>query len=114
MATTVRRERANQMTKLRSRLLITLILAAVMLSASGSAIAGTPSGHESDSRTSSTWSRPSVRPLSGEPDSGGLSSPQPKVNPTWVDPVSSPWLLQILVRWLMAEKATSGSFHRSL
>jgi len=102
------------MTKLRSRLLVTLILAAVMLSAVGPGVARADSNRQSGSRTSAPWSSPTVRPLSGEPDAGGLSSPTPKSSPTWVAPLISPWVLELWIKWLHVEKASSGSFHRSL
>ena len=84
------------MTKLRIRLLITLILAAVSLSAIG---VGTVSARPranirgatglQTSASSSTWSpvlRHSAGRFSGEPDAGNGTTPKPATKPTFASP----------------------------
>jgi len=100
------------MNKLRNRLLIALILTAAMLPAAGGTFAWADSGRDADSRASSALARPTVRPLSGEPDSGGINTPLPKPSSVWVDPVLNPWLVQLWIKWTVAEKETGRSFHR--
>ena len=85
------------MTKLRNRLLITLILAAVSLSAIGvGTVSARPRANvrgaaslETPASSSSTWS-PTLRGpagrFSGEPDAGNGTTPKPASKPTFASP----------------------------
>lgn len=90
------------MTKLRSRLLVSLVLAAVVLTAVGVDVA---SAWSARGRTS-PWQSPSYgatfRPgagsFAGEPDPTGNGSPQPVVKPASMTGLPSSWLASL---WIM-------------
>lgn len=90
------------MTKLRSRLLVTLVLAAVALTTVGieAAMARAPKR-----RTPSAWAQPSAvtRPgagsFSGEPDPSGSGAPATDVKPASLTTAPGVWLSQMWLRW---------------
>ena len=92
------------MTKLRSRLLVSLVLTAVALAAVGIDVASARSskGKLSWSGLSSgAASRPGVGKFAGEPDPSGSGSPQPSVKPAWMTPAPSPGLAHLWIQWWM-------------
>jgi hypothetical protein len=86
------------MTKLRNRLLITLILAAVAMSAIGvGAVSARTRAYVRGARTvpttaGSVWSskaRTPIGPYSGEPDAGNGTAPKQSTKPTTVNPTGA-------------------------
>ncbi len=90
------------MTKLCSRLLVSLVLAAVVAVTCGFGFAP---AHRSpwSSRSGDTptaFQRPGVGTFSGEPDGTGQGAPQPVVKPSSMFPTSpNYWLAQLWIRW---------------
>lgn len=91
------------MTKLRTRLLVTLVLTAVTLSALGIGLAAASTSPSRESGSPSFGSiQNSSQVNSGEPDTGGQSSPLPPVKSTnsiTVRTNVSFWLRQIWNVW---------------
>jgi hypothetical protein len=88
------------MTKLRNRLLATLVLAAVLLTVlgPGPAMAKGPGGTKSPPGLSSSAPRPGLGPLAGEPDPNQSGAPVPKVTPqAIVGPGTSGWVQQLWI-----------------
>jgi hypothetical protein len=92
------------MTTLRSRLLVSLVLTAVLLAAVGIDVASART-----SKGSITWrglgstatSRPGIGSYSGEPDPSGNGAPQPSVKPAWMTPAPSSGLAHLWIQWWM-------------
>jgi hypothetical protein len=90
------------MTKLRSRLLVTLVLAAVALAAVGIDVASARA-----SRRNSPWSsggvtsRPRIGSFVGEPDPSGSGAPLPVVKPAYMTPAPNLWMAQLWIQWRM-------------
>jgi hypothetical protein len=89
------------MTKLRSRLLVSLVLAAVTLVAVGVDVASARSakGRSAPWLAATAAGRPSAGPCGGEPDPSGNGSPQPQVKPASLSGVPSTWLANLLIMW---------------
>jgi len=91
------------MTKLRSRLLVSLVLAAVVLVATGAEVA---SARPAKGRTApwhaagaSAISRPGAGSFAGEPDPSGNGSPQPVVKPASMTGLPGHWLANLWIKW---------------
>lgn len=91
------------MTKLRSRLLVSLVLAVVVLVAAGVEIA---SARPARGRTSpgqvldaSAIGRPGAGSFAGEPDPSGNGSPQPVVKPASMTGLPSYWMANLWIKW---------------
>ncbi|MCC6348901.1 MAG: hypothetical protein IT347_04815 [Candidatus Eisenbacteria bacterium] len=91
------------MTKLRSRLLVSLVLAAVAIAIAGiEAASARPSERRSlPAPTSFTSSRPGAGSFGGEPDPTGNGSPQPSVKPASLVGLPNFWLLDYWIKWRM-------------
>ena len=92
------------MTKLRSRLLVALVLTAVSLAAVGIDVASawTTKGKLPWQGSGSTaTSRPGIGKFAGEPDPSGNGAPQPSVKPAWMTPAPSPGLSHLWIQWWM-------------
>lgn len=91
------------MTKLRNRLLASLVLAAVLLSSVGVQIAAArPSQrrHPSGTTTQTALIRPGAGSFSGEPDAPGPNgAPMPSVKPASLGTLPGSWLWQMWIRW---------------
>lgn len=89
------------MTKLRSRLLVSLVLAAVVLVAVGVDVASArPAKGRSVSWLSPVASgRPGTGPCGGEPDPSGSGAPQPLVKPASISGLPSHWLADLWIMW---------------
>jgi hypothetical protein len=92
------------MTKLRSRLLVSLVLTAVALAAVGIDVASAQT-----SKSNITWrglgssaaSRPGIGRYAGEPDPSGSGAPQPSVKPAWMTPAPNSGLAHLWIQWWM-------------
>lgn len=91
------------MTKLRSRLLVSLVLAAVVLTAVGVDVASawpakgrTPPGL---SPSYGAMGRPGVGSFTGDPDPTGSGAPQPVVKPASMTGLPSHWLASLWIMW---------------
>lgn len=91
------------MTKLRSRLLVSLVLAAVALAIVGIDVASarTSARRTSAWQTSYAASRPGAGAYGGEPDPSGNGSPQPSVKPASLSRLPNLWLADIWIKWRM-------------
>jgi hypothetical protein len=103
------------MTTLRSRLLITLVLAAVLLSALGTvASARTFQRQGSPAGGSAVATRPGMGRFSGEPDPNGGGAPcPPKIEKTSM--VMTPpgiWLVQRWLQWRLRSPYTQAHSKR--
>jgi hypothetical protein len=87
------------MTKSHSRLLVTLVLAAVYLTAFGVGTGHARSQPLGAASPVASSPRPGIGPYSGEPDTGGQSAPTPKVNPTFLVPGIYSWMPQLWIHW---------------
>lgn len=89
------------MTKLRSRLLVSLVLAAVTLVAVGVDVASArpTRGRPAPPVASTAAVRPVAGPCGGEPDPSGNGAPKPEVKPAWVSGLPSPWLADLWIMW---------------
>lgn len=91
------------MTKLRSRLLVSLVLAAVVLVAVGVDVASArPAKGRTppwQSATSNATIRPGAGSFAGEPDPSGSGSPQPVVKPASSIGLPSHWLANLWIMW---------------
>lgn len=89
------------MTKLRSRLLVTLVLAAVVLAAVGIdiAAAGTFQRRLPPLRMSPAVTRAGVGSYAGEPDPTGSGAPSPSVKPASMTYVPGQWLTWLWIQW---------------
>ena len=96
------------MTKLRARLLVPLVLAAVALLAIGvgTSRAAGRADHASHSRGS--FARPPQAPMSGEPDGGGHTS-TPTVHTSAIDNGLGPWLALAWYQWLVERQQRKPS-----
>jgi hypothetical protein len=98
------------MTKLRSRLLVPLVLAAVALAAVGIDVASART-----SRRNTPWngtgatSRPGIGSFAGEPDPSPSGAPLPSVKPAHMTPAPNLWLAQLLIQW--RTKSQFGQHH---
>jgi len=96
------------MTKLRSRLLVSLVLTAVALAAVGIDVASAkPSKRNSPwvGSGSGATSRPGIGAYAGEPDPSGSGAPQPSVKPAWMTPVPNTGrLADLWIQWWMRTK----------
>ncbi len=94
------------MTTVRARLLVPLVLAA-LLSASLGVDTSWAHGHRASRGAPPSLGLPrhAAGPMSGEPDSGGLSAPKPgSLAPYSVAGVNS-WLLQAWYQWWTEQQA---------
>lgn len=92
------------MTKLRSRLLVSLVLTAVALAAVGIDVASARAAKPIQSWLSSgsaAASRPGIGRFAGEPDPSGNGAPQPSVKPAWMTPAPSTGVPHLLMQWWM-------------
>lgn len=99
------------MTKLRSRLLVSLVLAAVVLVAVGVdvASAGSDRGRSSSWVRAATTGRPGAGSFSGEPDPTGSGAPVPVVKPASLSGLPSHWLANLWIMW--RAKSQSAQHH---
>lgn len=88
------------MTKLRSRLLVALVLAAVALAAAGidAASAGPNQKRDQAWRSSRLVTRAGAGSF-GEPDPTGSGAPIPVVKPSSMTGVPGHWLAQLWIQW---------------
>jgi hypothetical protein len=92
------------MTKLRSRLLVSLVLTAVALAAVGIDVASARATKRSlpwNGLSSGATSRPGIGRYAGEPDPSGSGSPQPSVKPAWMTPAPNSGLAHLWIQWWM-------------
>ncbi len=95
------------MTKLRNRLLTTLVLAAVLSSAIGVGVAAAKdraAALPDPSQQTSSKGVPRAEPFSGEPDGVGGAGPRPNPNPSGTSPIdpSDPSLSELLIQfWIL-------------
>jgi hypothetical protein len=93
------------MTKLRSRLLVSLVLAAVVLTAVGVDVASAwpARGRTAPGQSPSygAMNRPGVGSLAGEPDPNMGGAPQPVVKPASLTGLPSHWLANLWITWRM-------------
>ena len=91
------------MTKLRSRLLVSLVLVAVALAIVGIDVASARAYRSRTPawQTSYSASRPGAGSYGGEPDPSGNGSPQPVVKPACLSRMPSLWLADIWIKWRM-------------
>lgn len=89
------------MTKLRSRLLVSLVLAAVTLVAVGVdvASAGPAKGRATPWLAPTATGRPAAGPCGGEPDPSGNGAPKPEVKPARVSGLPGQWLADLWIMW---------------
>jgi hypothetical protein len=90
------------MTKLRNRLLVTLVLAAVSLAALGTGVASarTPQRRNPSLGGTASTSRPGMGRFSGEPDPNGGGAPVPPIDKTAMQPVlPGLWVAQLWIQW---------------
>ena len=99
------------MTKLRARLLVSLILAAVTLAAIGVGTSwATPRADHGSRSGGFPGSR--VTPMSGEPDAGGHTVPPPTVRPTACVPGVNPWFAMLWYQWVVEHHQKKASGHQ--
>ena len=92
------------MTKLRSRLLVALVLTAASLAAVGIDVASAGTAKRTSlwqGLGSTAASRPGIGKFAGEPDPSGNGAPQPSVKPAWMSPAPSPGLAHLWIQWWM-------------
>lgn len=89
------------MTKLRNRLLVLLVLAAVGIAAAGIGVASARSFQRRPASWQATAStiRPAPGPCAGEPDPSGSGAPHPVVKPALLAPQPNLWLAQLWMHW---------------
>ena len=88
------------MTKHRSSLLVSLVLAAVALAAVGIDVSSAGTLDRTPAwRAPSTTSRPGAGPFVGEPDPSGSGAPIPLVKPAALTPTPNLWMAQLWIQW---------------
>lgn len=89
------------MTKLRSRLLVLLVLAAVALVAFGVDVASArpARGRPAPWVAPTVTIRPGAGPCGGEPDPSGNGSPHGQVKPASLRGLPSTWLTNLWIMW---------------
>lgn len=89
------------MTKLRIRLLVALVLAAVMLAGVGIEVASARQRTRQDSSpgTAARMTRPGVGRFAGEPDPSGSGAPVPTVKPASLTSQPGLWILHRWFQW---------------
>ena len=100
------------MTKLRARLLVSLILAVVSLAAIGVGTSWALPRADHGSRSGGgTLPGPRVTPMSGEPDAGSHTSPPTTVRPTVCFPGMTPWFAMLWYQWAVDHHQKRASGH---
>jgi hypothetical protein len=100
------------MTKFRSRLLVSLVLAAVALAAVGIDVASASTARHTGPpwRASTTAPRPNSGPFAGEPDPSGSGAPIPLIKPASLTPMPAMWMAQLWIQWRIRSQFSQ---HRS-
>lgn len=88
------------MIKLRSSILVTLVLAAVLCAVLGPDVASAARFRNRGSGDSGKSPvRRTIGPCTGEPDNGNNGSPIKVTTPTLLGPAGTPWLQGVVSQW---------------
>ena len=102
------------MTKLRSRLLVSLVLAAVVLVAVGVDVASAASarGRKSSWVATVPTGRPGAGSFAGEPDPTGQGAPVPVLKPASMTGLPSHWMANLWIMWKMRSQSAQHHSRR--
>lgn len=90
------------MIKLRSSLIVTVLLAATLIVALGAEVAVAARFQDRGAPVSAkTPVRRSVGPCTGEPDNGNNGAPIKSTTPSFLSPTGTSWLTDLVSQWAM-------------